>query len=309
MEQLHGAQFHIVHPIVFFIDIRRHHRSSLSDTRFLHTFLISGICLRTNQGCKFGIEILQDTSAQSKARSKLTGCTCYTRSSIHELASYLRFSATEIHRATFSWTIAIVHHTFRWQSHTGMVTVIGNLIIKFTRFRIHAVQPIQTPFDFIDDIRNSVGFLMSIRIVCIPKSLRILLISKKHLIDGISRSSSILQIVCSIVPTSTNIQRLTGFGWMINNVSIMHMATILQHRVVSTTLLTHIVQQKISSTIIYSGIDREARRNSLTRLQVINPSSGIVTKVQAISTLHVSNATCSLLAMESLHHLLRIGIH
>ena len=87
------------------------------------------------------------------------------------------------------------------------------------------------------------------------------------------------------------------------------MATILQHRVVSTTLLTHIVQQKISSTIIYSGIDREARRNSLTRLQVINPRSGIVTKVQAISTLHVSNATCSLLAMESLHHLLRIGIH
>ena len=279
MEQFHGSQFHIVHPVVFFINIRRKNRSCLANTRFLHTFLISSICLRTNQGSKFWIEILQHTSTQGKARSKLSSCTSYTCCSIHKLTSNLRFATTEIDRTTLTRTITIVHHTFTRQSHTGMVTVVSNLIIKFTRFRIHTVQPIQAPFDFIDNVRNTIRTLVSVSIISIAKSLRILLIRKKHLIDSISRSGGILQIVSSIMPAATHIQRLTGLSRMINNVSIMYMATVFQHRIVSTTLLTHIVQQEISRTIIYLCIDRETRRHSFTCLQIIHTRNTIITEV------------------------------
>ena len=56
-EKFHSAQFHIVYPIIFFINIRRLDGGCLTSTRFLYTFLISCIRFCTNLRCKFRIEV------------------------------------------------------------------------------------------------------------------------------------------------------------------------------------------------------------------------------------------------------------
>ena len=173
-----------------------------------------------------------------------------------------------------------------------MVSVICNLIIQFPRLRIHPVQPIQSPLDFIDNVRNTIRSLVSIRIIRVTECLRILLIGKKHLINGIGRSRGVLQIVGSIVPSATDIQALTCLGGMIDDISIMHMATVFRERIISATLLAHVVQQEISRTIIYLRINRETWRNRLSGLQIIHSRNREITEVQSVSTFHVPDATC-----------------
>ena len=57
--QFHGSQFHIVHPVVLFVNVGRQDRGSLACSRFLYAFLIGGIGLGFDFCCKFRIVVFQ----------------------------------------------------------------------------------------------------------------------------------------------------------------------------------------------------------------------------------------------------------
>ena len=81
---------------------------------------------------------------------------------------------------------------------------------------------------------------------------------------------------------------LSGFGRVIYNVSIVHMAAVFQERVVSASLLTHVSQQEISSAVIDLRIDGEVRRYRIASFEVISSRLFEIAEIQSASTLHVS---------------------
>ena len=110
----------------------------------------------------------------------------------------------------------------------------------FSRFRVHTVQPVHSPFNFINNVRDAIGSGMTGRIIFIAKGFRILLIGKHHLIDGIGRSCCVLKIVSCIVPSATNVDVLTSLGRMIYNEAIMYVTTVFQIWIISASLLAHV---------------------------------------------------------------------
>ena len=139
LKQFHGSQLHIVYPVIFFIDIRRQDGCRLASPWLLYSFLIGCISLCLYFGCKFRIEILQEACTKGKAGSIFACCAGYTCSCVYKLATYLRFTATEINRTSVTWTVAIVHFIFVGQTHTGVVTVVSNLVVQFAGSGIHAI--------------------------------------------------------------------------------------------------------------------------------------------------------------------------
>ena len=57
------------------------------------------------------------------------------------------------------------------------------------------------------------------------------------------------------MPTASNINALSCFGGMVQDVAVVHMATVFQKGIIAATLLTHVVQQEVSSPIVHMIID------------------------------------------------------
>ena len=133
-----------------------------------------------------------------------------------------------------------------------MVTIISYLIVEFTWRWIHFIKPLQAPIYLVYNVRNTIFPCSAISFMLITKGAWVLLVCKHHLIDGICRGSCILQTIGSIVPSTCNINTLTCFCRVISDVTIFHMAAIAIVRIPSTTLLSHILQNKICCTVIYS---------------------------------------------------------
>ena len=68
----------------------------------------------------------------------------------------------------------------------------------------------------------------------------------------------------------------------------MYVTTVLKERIVSTSLLAHIVQQEICCTVINLCIDWKLRRHRITSLKIIDTRSFQITEIQSESTLHIS---------------------
>jgi len=128
-KQFHGSQLHIVYPVIFFIDIRGQDGCRLASPWLLYTLLIGCIGLCLYFGCKFRIEILQETCTESEAGSIFACRAGYTCSCVHKLATYLRFTATEINRTSVTRAISVIYFIFVGQTHTSMVTVVSNLVV------------------------------------------------------------------------------------------------------------------------------------------------------------------------------------
>lgn len=141
------------------------------------------------------------------------------------------------------------------------------------------------------------------------RTIRILLIGKHHLVDGVGGSGGILQVVRSVVPTPANIYVFAGFGGMIYDITVVSMATVFQERVVAATLLPHVVQQIIGSAIVDVHIDGETGRDGFTRFQVINARLREIAEVQPTGVFFTSHPTCGLGCIESIHHLFGKGVN
>ena len=70
--KLHRSQLHIIHPVVFLVDVGREYRGGLTDTGLLSSRLIGGFCFAANLLGKIRIERLEQAGSLGKAGGKLT---------------------------------------------------------------------------------------------------------------------------------------------------------------------------------------------------------------------------------------------
>ena len=152
-----------------------------------------------------------------------------------------------------------------------MISVVCYLVEHDCRIGIHFYHPIQSPTDFIQNIGNAVFAFFTQSIMFIRKYcfIRILLPCKHHLKSCISRSCEVLQIIRSIVPSSSHINIFACACRMIYNKAILLMTFRIQIRIISATLLTHIFKQKIGRAIIYIRVYFEMRRFYPIRFDII----------------------------------------
>ena len=167
-----------------------------------------------------------------------------------------------------------------------MVAVVSNLVVQFAGGRVHAVQPVETPLYFVYDVGDTVGAWQSGCIVEVTESFRVFLIGKHHLVDGICGSSGVLQIVGGIVPATADVDVLSCLGGVIQDIAVVHMATVFQERVVAATLLAHVVQQEVGGAVVHVVVDGEIGRNSFACFQVVSSRLIEVAEIQTIGTLH-----------------------
>lgn len=97
-----------------------------------------------------------------------------------------------------------------------------------------------------------------------------------------------MQVVGSIVPAAAHIDVLPGFCGVVHYVAVVYVATVFQERVVTATLLAHVVQQEVGCAVIDLRIDGEAWRNGFSRFQVICARFLKITEIQPVSTAHAA---------------------
>ena len=136
-----------------------------------------------------------------------------------------------------------------------MIAVIRDLVVELTRLRIHPVKPVQAPVDLINYVRDAVPARSTVGKILVPKSFRITLVGKHHLIDGVGRSGRVLKAVRSVMPSPAHVYPLPLLCRMIANVAVLDVAAVPHEWIPTTTLLTHIVQDKISGSVIGLSAD------------------------------------------------------
>ena len=257
--EFNGAQFHVIHPIVFLIDIGRNDAYSLGVAGLVNTHLIGIGGLSADFGCKLRIVRSQHLSPQGKITRKFTGSACSTHRGVEIFASLLRLAVNIIDGAPVIGSPTIVGRVILRQFHADVVTVIGNLVIEFPLGGIHFIEPCQAPVDFVNDVGDAIGALQAIRLVMVTECRWALLPCQHHLVDGIGTRGGILQQVGGIMPTATHIDALPFLIGMITHIGILDVATVTLKRVEAATLLTHVIKDKVSSAVPHTAINRENR--------------------------------------------------
>ena len=258
---------------------------------------------------KIGIKRLQHLSPERKIGGKLSGSACRSHGGIEKFATLLRLPVNEIHGASIIGTTSIVGGVVVREFLCDVVAVVGNLVVEFTLLRVHFIEPIKPPINFIHDIRNAIGALQSIGLIGIGERLRVLPEGEHHLIDGISRCGSVLQQIGCIVPAAPHIKVLPLLRGMIANKTILLVATIGYKRIKAASLLTHVIEHKIGGAIVDIDIDRENGRNSAIRLDLIGTRSGKLREIEAESGRHIAQFAHRLHFRRSEHHLSGKRIH
>lgn len=169
-----------------------------------------------------------------------------------------------------------------------MIPIVCDLVVHFPGSRIHAVQPIQSPFDLVHDVGNAIRSRSPVGIIGIAKGFGMSLVGKEHLVDGIGRGGGVLQVVGGIVPAARYVDGLATLGRVINDVAIVGVATVLQEGVVAATLLAHILQDKVGCPLIDRRADREVRRDRFPGSQVIGACGCEIAEIQPIDGRHAA---------------------
>ena len=112
-----------------------------------------------------------------------------------------------------------------------------------------------------------------------------------------------MQIVRSIVPASADVYMLSGFGGMIDDVAVVHVAAVFQERIIAAALLPHVVQHVVCSTVVDLCIDGETGGDRFACFQIIRARFCEITEVQPVGTLHASHLAGGLGCVEGTHHL------
>src|SRR5262245_1183601 len=93
------------------------------------------------------------------------------------------------------------------------------------------------------------------------------------MIGSIGRSGGVLQVIGGIVPTADYVYISAVFDpgfFTIQYVAVSCMATILQERIKTRSLLTHVPQTKIGSAFINIISDFKLRRLDAPSLQIVS---------------------------------------
>ena len=228
------------------------------------------------------IEIFQYLCPQCKARGEFACGTGHSGGCISEFAADLRLTTAKVNRAPLSSSVAVVHRIFAGQAHPCMVPVIGNLVVKFSLGRVHPVQPVEPPFYFVHNVRDTVSSGVSGSVVSIAECFRVLQIGKHHLVNGIGRGCGILQIVGRVMPSSPDIDVLSGLCRMIHDKAVMYMATVFQEGVVTASLLAHVIQQEVGRSVVYPVVDGEVGRYCFSGFQIVGSGCIKGTEVQPV---------------------------
>ena len=178
-----------------------------------------------------------------------------------------------------------------------MVTVVGDLIVHLPRLRIHLVKPLESPVDLVHDVRDPVASRSSVRKMIVRERLRVALVSEHHLVDGVRRGGCVLKAVRRVVPSSGHVKEravLPGIR-MPDNDAVLPVAAVLEERIPSATLLTHVVQHEISRAVVHTSPHREGLRAGLAargqHLDVISAAGLQSAEIQAAGCLHAPQDT------------------
>ena len=245
----------------------------------------------------------QNLGSQSETRGILAGRAGHTGGSIGKLAPHLGLARTVIDGASQPFAPTIVDIVLRRQLEALVVAVVGNLVIHLAPRRIHTVEPVESPLDFIDNIGDTVGPGQPVGIVGIAIYFGILQIGKHHLIGGIGRGSHILQLVARIVPATPHVDVLAAAGGMIDDVAIVSVAAVAFEWVETATLLPHVTQDEVGRSVIDPRPDDKSGRKGLAGPQPIDTGTVAAAEVEPIGSLHLAPHGCRSGIIEA-HHLL-----
>ena len=223
--------------------------------------------LRPDASRQFRVERFQYAASDSKGRCEFSGGTGDAGGGIHAPVPppLLRFPGAEIHRTRPAAAPAVIGLILRRTPHAHVVAVVGQLVVKLARSRVHPVQPVQPPADLVHDVRDAVGARGSVGPECIAKSLRVALVGIGHLVDGIGGGGGVLQAVRGIVPPAAHVQVLAAFGGMIDNDGVLRVAAVAQEGIPPAALLAHVMQHEIGRPVIDLRADGEAFRTRIAR--------------------------------------------
>ena len=255
--QLHGAELHVVNPVVFLVDIRRDHRNRLRVARLVYAHLEGVSGLASNLLGKFRIKGLQDDGAEGEVARELACRACRAHRGIFVFATLLAFAVYEIHWALGVLAPSIVGGVIVWQLHGHVVAVVGNLVVELALLRIHAVEPGEAPVYLVHDVGYAVGSRRAVGLEAVGESRWVLHVGKHHLVYGVCRGGSVLQQVGGVVPSAAHVDVLPRLRWVVHYDGVFLVAKVLDVRVPATSLLAHIVEGEVGYATIHVTVDGE----------------------------------------------------
>ena len=288
-EEFGSAQFHVVHPVGFLVDVRRAHGGCLAASGLQFALAEGGSSLLPHLACQLWIVWGKDARAQCKAAGKLACRAGHARGVVHTLSLLLRLSRTEVDGTTIAGTASVIGPPGIGQAHAYMVTVVGYLVVHLARRRVHAVEPLHAPGYLVHDIGHAVFARQAIGPIAVGKSAGIPLPGEHHLIGGVGRGGGILQAVRGIVPTAAHVDEGAVLGGVTQDEAVLLMTGIANHGVPSASLLTHIVQDKVGRTVVRRVGDGKVGRPTCTCLYIIGTFAAQAAKVEAGRRLHPSH--------------------
>ena len=233
--------------------------------------------------------------------------TC-TQGGIHKLATLLRFAVDVVHWTPAFRSTAIVGRVVLWHLGAYVVTVVSNLVIEFAFSRVHLVEPVKSPLDLIHNVGDAVDATRAVSLETVTKYLRMSLIGKHELIDGIGAGCGVLQQVGGIMPSTTHIQMLPFFVGVIFNECIQGVTAVVLEWVESALLLTQVVQQEVGSAVIHPTINGKHWRQGLSHPDAISTDACKVAEVESASRFHILQRSCDPDRCTAIGNLARISI-
>ena len=191
-----------------------------------------------------------------------------------------------------------------------MVAVVSDLVEHQVFLRVHLERPVESPAGFVDDVGDPVGTRHAVGIVLVAEGLRVLLVGKEHLEDGVERRGGILQVVGCIVPSAYYVDVLALQAPVVGpgDESVVDVAGILQVGVPAAALLAQVVQQEVGRTVIDLRADAEAGRFYSPGFEVVGSRGLEVGEIQPYGVVELFPRAEVLLYLEFLDGFSRSGI-
>ena len=250
-----------------------------------------------------GIEVGQHPGPQRKTRGILAGRTGHAGGGVGKLAPHLGLARTVVDGASQPLAPTVIYLVLRRQFEPFVVTVVGYLVIHLALRRIHAVEPVEPPFDFVDDVGDTVGPGQAVGIVGIAIRSGILQVGKHHLIGGVGRGGHVLQLVARIVPAAPHVNVLATAGGVIDDIAVVGVTAVALKGIEAAALLTHVAQDEVGRAVVHPIADNKARREGIAGPQPIGTGPIAGGEVEPIHALHPAPQARSPRGVET-HHLL-----
>ena len=68
---------------------------------------------------------------------------------------------------------------------SDVVAVVGHLVVEFSGCGVHSVEPVEAPFDLVNDVGDVVCSGPSVGVIVVAESVWVALVGEHELVDGV----------------------------------------------------------------------------------------------------------------------------